>query len=309
MEPIPVGPPEKPGTLVFLPGTGRPNPGFADQIREQAALVPGLSDYRVLAVDWAAAAPDEVSFVPALPPRYLADDPPGVSDASMALALFGMDLGAADPLHRAVSADAPPGRPDAAFLGETLQDLVLGAVTNAGIRHRVRLTDAAGGFFSKIAFYLRHGPAARAGIADTLRNIDQDAPVVLFGHSLGSVAAVDLLSSPEARELRVDLLVTVGSPAPWFYLLDALAYLGPTRSGPGPAVPWLNFWDERDLLSFCAERVFAGREVNVTDSEVESGKPFPEAHTAYFTDPRVYRLLWDNLQKARGTGSGNGTGR
>ncbi|MCC9205670.1 thioesterase domain-containing protein [Arthrobacter sp. zg-Y769] len=310
MEPVPLGPPEKPGTLVFLPGTGRSSPQFADRIREQVAEVPGLSDYRVLAVDWAAAAPDEVSFVPALPPRYVADDPPGVSDAALALALFGMDLGAADPLKRAAVAGAPPARPDAAFLGETLQDLVLGVLTDAGIRHRIRLTDAAGGFFGKIAFYLRHGPAARARIADTLRSTDQDAPVVLFGHSLGSVAAVDLLSSPEARGIRADLLVTVGSSAPWFYLLDALAYLGPARGGTGPAVPWLNFWDERDLLSFCAERVFAGREVNVTDTEVDSGKPFPESHTAYFSDPRVYRLLWEHLREARAgkPGSGNGPG-
>ncbi|MCQ1946354.1 thioesterase domain-containing protein [Arthrobacter sp. zg-Y1116] len=310
MDPAPLGPPEKPGTLVFLPGTGQPNPQLADRIREQMAAVPGLSDYRVLAVDWAAAAPDNVSFVPALPPRYVADDPPGVTDTSLALALFGMDLGAADPLKQASSTGAPPARPDAAFLGETLQDLVLGVLTEAGIRHRIRLTDAAGSFFGKVAFYLRHGPAACARIADTLRSTDQDAPVVLFGHSLGSVAAVDLLSSPEADGFRVDLLVTVGSQAPWFYLLDALAYLGPVRGGSGPAVPWLNFWDERDLISFCAERVFAGREVNVTDSEVDSGKPFPESHTAYFSDPRVYRQLWEHLREARADkpGSGNGTG-
>ncbi|MDM7991086.1 hypothetical protein [Arthrobacter sp. zg-Y877] len=310
MEPPPLGPQEKPGTLVFLPGTGRPNPQLAGLVREQVQQVRGLSDYRVLPVDWAAAAPLDVDIVPALPPRYSAEDPPGVSDASLALALFAMDLGAAGPVGPAVPASAGPEVPDTAFLGETLQDLILGALTDAGVRHRIRLTDAGSGFFAKVAFYLRQGDAARARIADALRSTDQDAPVVILGHSLGSVAAVDLLSSPEAAGLRVDLLVTLGSPAPWFYLLDALAYLGPGRGGAGPALPWLNFWDERDLLSFCAERVFAGREVNVFDRKVDSAKPFPESHTAYFSDPRVYRLLWQHLQEARAgkPGSGNGTG-
>lgn len=298
MDPAAFGPPEKPGTVVFLPGTGRPNPLLVDRIREQMKEVPGLSDYRVLPVDWAADAAEDVSFIPALPPRYAAEDPPGMSDAALALALFGMDLGAADPVSRAAAAGVPPARPDAALLGETLQDLVLGAVTDAGVRHRLRLTDAAGAFFSKIAFYLRHGPAARSRIADTLRSLADDAPVVVLGHSLGSVAAVDLLNSPDSDGMPVDLLVTAGSPAPWFYLIDALASLTPGRSDTGTAVPWLNFWDERDLFSFCAERVFTGRGMNVTDSQAVSGKPFPESHTAYFSDPRVYRLLWEHLQEA-----------
>ena len=305
MEPVAVGPPEKPGTLVFLPGTGRSSPQLAETIREQIAAVPGLSQYTVLAVDWAGEAAEEVSSVPALPPRYTAEDPPARSDAALALALFGMDLG--NPLRQAASAGAPPAAPEATFLAQTLQDLVLGALTDAAVRHRIRLTDAAGSFFSKIAFYLRRGEAARSVISNALLAVDQDAPVVVMAHSLGSVAAVDLLSSPEAAGPRVDLLATVGSPAPWFYLLDALAYLGPGRGGDGPKVPWLNIWDERDVLSFCAERVFAGRRAAVTDFEAASGRPFPEAHSAYFTDPQVYRMLREHLQQGQ-PGSGNGTG-
>lgn len=307
MEPVAVGPPEKPGTLVFLPGTGRSNPQLAETIREQIAAVPGLSHYTVLAVDWAAEAAEDVSSVPALPPRYAAEDPPARSDAALALALFGMDVTQGNPLQQAASAGAPPAAPEATLLAQTLQDLVLGALTDAAVRHRIRLTDAAGSFFSKIAFYLRQGESARSVIADALLAVDQDAPVVVMAHSLGSVAAVDLLSSPDAGGPRVDLLATVGSPAPWFYLLDALAHLGPGRGGDGPRVPWLNIWDERDVLSFCAERVFAGRGVTVTDREAASNRPFPEAHSAYFTDPQVYRWVREHLQQGQ-PGSGNGTG-
>lgn len=310
MEPVAVGPPEKPGTLIYLPGTGRTNPRLAERIREQLAGVPGLSDYTVQTVDWAADAAEDVSSVPALPPRYASEDPPARTDTALALALFGMQLSAGDPLRRAAVAGAPPAAPEAALLGQTLQDLVLDVLTDAAVRHRIRLTDAAGDFFSKIAFYLRRGEAARAVIKDALGGLSQDAPVVLFAHSLGAVAAVDLLSSPEPRGFRTDLLVTAGSQAPWFFLLDALAFVGPRRGGSGPDVPWLNVWDERDLLSFSAERVFAGRQVAVTDREVSSGRPFPESHNAYFSDPQVYRMIREHLEQERSAepGSGNGTG-
>lgn len=308
MEGVPLGPQEKPGTVVFLPGTGRPNPALSDQVREQVNAVPGFSGWSVRTIDWAAAAADNVSAVPALPERYSAEDPPALSDGSLALALFGADVSTADPMRRAAA--AAPSVPETALLGETLQDLVLGVVTDAAVRHRIRLTDAAGDFFSKVAYYLRQGESARLLLAEALAGTDQDAPVILFAHSLGSVAAVDLLSSPDFAASRVDLLVTLGSPAPWFYLLDALAYAGPGRGGNAPAAPWLNFWDERDLFAFCAERVFAGRMGRITDREVQSGKPFPESHHAYFSDPQVYRLLWDHLQETESgkPGSGNGTG-
>lgn len=308
MEDVPLGPPEKPGTLVFLPGTGRPNPGLAEQVKTQVDAVPGLAGYSVLTLDWAAAAAENISPVPALPERYAGEDPPAQPDAALALALFGADIASMDPVRQAASAGAPPAAPDAARLGETLQDLLLGALTDAAVRNRIRLTEAAGDFFSKIAFYLRQGEAARTLIGQALAGVDQDAPVLVLGHSLGSVAAVDLLSSPDFTGSRVDLLVTAGSPAPWFYLLDALAYLGPGRGGNAPALPWLNFWDEQDLLSFCAERVFAGRRAEVSDVEVASGKPFPESHLAYFSNPRMYRVLWEHLQRTTSDKTGSGTG-
>ena len=308
MDPISVGPAEKPGTVLFLPGTGRTNPRLAGQLADRISAVPGLSGYRVQTVDWADGAPEGINPVPALPERYSAEDPPAVADAALALALFGTDLSTADPLRQAASAGAPAAAPDAALLGETLQNLVLGVLTDAAVRYRIRLTAAAGEFFAKIAFYLRRGPEARAAVAEALAGVDQGAPVVLMGHSLGSVAAVDLLSSPGGGRGRVDLLVTVGSPAPWFYLLDALAHIGPGRPGNGPEAAWLNIRDKRDLLSFCAERVFAGRNSNISDVGLESGEPFPAAHTAYFSDPLLYRILWEHLQRALGGDSGSGNG-
>ena len=72
---------------------------------------------------------------------------------------------------------------------------------------------------------------------------------------------VDLLSSGSAP--AVDGLVTVGSQAPLFYAIDALEHLRP-GAGPEPFTPWLNIYNEADLLSFCAERVFPGTAASVT---------------------------------------------
>lgn len=316
-----------PGTLVFLQGTGGPDPAPAQTIREQLALEPGLAGYTVLHVAWAAEAAPDISVVPALPPRYRNPDPapapthgedPGADGRGLALA--GMDLlGAAMPWPADSGAADPavppgPGSPDSgtaaaeeALLGSSLQRIALGLVTDAAVRRRVPLTDAASDFSRRIIFYLQRGAAARSVITNALRLVPQDAPVILFGHSLGGVAAVDLLTAPDwaAAGIRVDLLVTAGSQSPWLYLLDGLAHLSPGRPGTVP-VPWLNFWDERDLLAFCAEEVFAGRGAAVRDVELASGEPFPASHGAYFSDPALYRAISDELAAADSGRNGSG---
>lgn len=324
-----------PGTLVFLQGTGGPDPAPAHTIREQLALEPGLAGYTVLHVAWAAEAAPDISVVPALPPRYRNPDPapapafgedPGADGRGLALA--GMDLlgaavpwpassGAAGPADSGAAepADPPgPGSPgsetaaaEEALLGSSLQRIALGLVTDAAVRRRVPLTDAASDFSRRIIFYLQQGAAARSVIANALRLVPQDAPVILFGHSLGGVAAVDLLTAPDwaTAGIRVDLLVTAGSQSPWLYLLDGLAHLSPGRPGTVP-VPWLNFWDERDLLAFCAEEVFAGRGAAVRDVELASGEPFPASHSAYFSDPALYRAISGELAAADSGRNGSG---
>ena len=295
------------GTLVFLQGTGGPDPVPARIIREQLVLEPGLANYTVLNVAWAAGAARDVSVVPALPPRYrdsaAAAELPG-PDGGRGLAMAGMDLlrAAAAPWPAASGAGAAAETDTAAaeerVLAGSVQRWVLELVTNAAVDRRVPLTEAASDFSRSIIYYLRRGADARSVIANALRLSPQDAPVILFGHSLGGVAAVDLLTGPEwdAAGLRVDLLVTAGSQSPWLYLLGGLAHAGPGKPGSVP-VPWLNFWDERDLLSFCAENVFSGG-AGIRDVEITSGEPFPASHSAYFTDPDLYRAIGEEMAGA-----------
>ena len=43
---------------------------------------------------------------------------------------------------------------------------------------------------------------------------------------------------------------------------------------PAPFTPWLNIYNEADLLSFCAERVFPGTG-GIRDVAVDAGVRFP----------------------------------
>jgi hypothetical protein len=136
-----------------------------------------------------------------------------------------------------------------------------------------------------ILFYERRGDVIADRVAGAMDGLKR--PVVAVGHSLGGIILVDLLSRPAPP--HADVLVTVGSQAPLLYAIDALGTLRP-GGGQAPFVPWLNIYDRSDLLSYCAARVFAGAGA-VTDEEVASGVPFPDAHSAYWQDDRVYELI------------------
>ena len=113
-----------------------------------------------------------------------------------------------------------------------------------------------------------------------------EAPVVLVAHSLGGIASVELLAT---RALpAVELLVTVGSQAPFLYELNALPTL-PFGAELPPTVPrWVNVFDRRDLLGYTGAGVFPGR---VEDREVDNRAPFPRSHSAYFANERFYAVL------------------
>jgi hypothetical protein len=139
-----------------------------------------------------------------------------------------------------------------------------------------------------IIYYERRGGAIADYVAEGMANLRR--PVVAVGHSLGGIMLVDLLT----RETPpvADALVTVGSQAPLLYAIDSLQRLRPSETDPQPFVPWLNVYDRSDLLSFCAEATFPGV-TGINDHEVESGVPFPEAHSAYWRNDRVYELIRD----------------
>jgi len=144
-------------------------------------------------------------------------------------------------------------------------------------------------FLRDVAFYMRRGETIRKEVRKWLAKQSHDEPVVLLGHSLGGIAAVDLLADQKRTE-RVDLLVTVGSQAPLLYLMDALVHLRPGVSKVEPFTPWLNVYDRNDLLSFCAERVWPNT-TGIVDQQVESRLPFPTSHSAYWSLETLYETV------------------
>lgn len=140
--------------------------------------------------------------------------------------------------------------------------------------------------------YQGRGAGLRARIADVvaLTREQDDGPVVLLAHSLGGIASFDLLAMEPSH--GVDLLITVGSQAPFLYEIDALTGLRRGDQLPAAFPRWLNVYDRRDLLGFVAERIFPGR---VTDARVELRQPFPRAHTGYFAHDSFYERIGAEL--------------
>jgi hypothetical protein len=162
-------------------------------------------------------------------------------------------------------------------------------VTRQVARKRGALSDATSSGAGDIMRYQARG----AGIRRYIRQVVADAvaadpgrPVTLLAHSLGGIACVDTLA--EGPIPGVERLVTVGSQAPFFYEIDALAALPYGKLLPNRFPAWLNIYDCRDFLSYIAAGVFPDR---VTDQRVDNGQPFPQAHSAYWRNDVVWRHI------------------
>jgi hypothetical protein len=151
-------------------------------------------------------------------------------------------------------------------------------------RKRGALTDATAPAAGDVLLYQARGEPIRRHIADCVGKATP--PVTIVGHSLGGVAAVDLLrADPPAG---VELLVTVGSQAPFLYEIGALSCLPFGAALPSTFPRWLNLFDLRDFLSYVGHTVFQGR---VRDEKVDNGQPFPKSHSAYWDNEQVYALI------------------
>ncbi|MFC9812616.1 hypothetical protein ACFVJM_11195 [Streptomyces virginiae] len=125
-------------------------------------------------------------------------------------------------------------------------------------------------------------------------------PTVLIGHSLGGIALVDLLALAAARGEAVpgtELLVTVGSQAPFLYELGALTALEPGAKLPYGFPRWLNVYDRQDVLSYLAGPVFPG-DPRITDHEIGSRQPFPACHSAYWKQDALYERIEQAVAEA-----------
>ncbi|WND34407.1 hypothetical protein RI578_08940 [Streptomyces sp. BB1-1-1] len=162
------------------------------------------------------------------------------------------------------------------------------AASRAVVRRRRALTEAAHPAAGDVLRYLSRGEAVRAGLRALLAGLEP--PVAIVAHSLGGIIALDTLILTPQPQVR--LLATAGSQGPFLYESGSLPSLEHPAPLPDRFPDWLNLYDPRDLLGYLGGDLFPGR---VTDIAVDSRQPFPAAHSAYWTNPAVYRHIVDRL--------------
>ncbi|HVO23238.1 MAG TPA: hypothetical protein VMW56_06370 [Candidatus Margulisiibacteriota bacterium] len=168
--------------------------------------------------------------------------------------------------------------------------------TDKARRERDVLFNATYPIAGDILMYQARGDAIRAEISYAIRHAGDE--VVVLAHSLGGIACVDLLVDQPHRNVKT--LVTFGSQAPLLYELGALRSLPLSQPLPPtherlPAhfpAEWINVYDRDDLLSYKAAPIFKPR---VRDLQVRSGVPFPDSHSAYWTQPAMWQELKQRL--------------
>lgn len=175
-------------------------------------------------------------------------------------------------------------------VGQAVKNSALRAATRWTVDRRGRLSD---GMLAKVGDILRY-QARGDGIRELIRRTVENTPgdrITLLAHSLGGVACVDLLAMEGVD--RVDQLITVGSQAGFLYECGALTAVEHPDALPAhfPSA-WLNIHDPWDLLSYRASEVFKGR---AHDVEVSNGQPFPYAHSAYWSNEKVWDAVGEWL--------------
>jgi hypothetical protein len=160
-----------------------------------------------------------------------------------------------------------------------------GLATRWAARRRGRLTDAALEPSGDVVLYQARGEPMRRFVHDAIARVGGE--VFVLAHSLGGIMSVDLLARQVTPAVRG--LITLGSQAPYLYEIGALTSLAPSDPLPEHFPPWLNVYDRSDFLSYCAGDVFRSR--SIVDFEATSRAPFPESHSAYFSDARVWRRI------------------
>jgi hypothetical protein len=185
------------------------------------------------------------------------------------------------------------------IIGDLVKKIVSPLATKVAVAKRADFMGPLAGFLRDVAFYIEHGAIIRAWLATEIAKYADSDRVTVLAHSLGGIAAVDLLSDQKAvggpAPLKVDQLITVGSQAPLLYLMDSLSSLSPREPAKRPFTPWLNVYNREDLLSFCARDVFVNSP-QIRDEAVAAGVPFPMSHSAYWSIDHLYDLIRSTLQ-------------
>lgn len=176
---------------------------------------------------------------------------------------------------------------------DLITNFIKRATTRAVRDRRGELTNAVILPVGDVLLYQSRGDLIRNFIRNKIER--STPPVTIMAHNLCGIACFDLLALPDAPQ--VARFVTIGSQVPFLYEIGALLSLKPplnlptagARQLPAKFPPWLNIFDRNDFLSYVAKELFLG----VCDIEVESGQPFPDAHSAYFASDQVWAAIRD----------------
>jgi hypothetical protein len=141
------------------------------------------------------------------------------------------------------------------------------------------------------------GPIVRTVVSGLEDARQRGGTLVVVAHSMGGNIVYDVLSQYRP-DLRVDVLVTVGSQVGLFAELNLLRADVATGRAPEASVDalpnvgrWLNVFDLNDLLGFATDGIFAG----AADHAYSTGRGLMAAHSAYFRLPSFYRRLATRL--------------
>ncbi|MCM3615524.1 hypothetical protein M3672_13880 [Microbacterium enclense] len=171
------------------------------------------------------------------------------------------------------------------WLTKSVGSLLARVTTPALLANRASLTDATTPAVGDILRFLARPHPVEEYLNDRIASLE-DRDVYLLGHSLGGIICVDLLARTVPPNVRG--LITAGSQAPYLYEIGALPSLPTGAPLPRAMPPWLNIYDPHDMLAYVGAGVFGDR---VRDVAVNSGQPFPQAHTAYWNSPDVWASI------------------
>jgi hypothetical protein len=184
--------------------------------------------------------------------------------------------------------DALGGTPRgvAAWLAAPLIGLSKRVMTRYLERQRGALSDLTSPAIGDVILYQGRGGPIRARIGHAIAS--RAEAVCIIAHSLGGVAVIDTLLLAPALYPKVKRIITVGSQAGFFYENGALVGLGVPEPLPADFPAWTNFYDRSDMLAYLTTPLLGAK---ADDREVDSGQPFPQSHSAYWTSPALWKAI------------------